>query len=64
MKSDLIDLEVFIHHETDLAVLVSLDADSEKIWLPKSRIEINGRRGGRIADITLPERLAIEKGIV
>ncbi len=69
-RSDLIDLALVIHHETrpgeaDLgAVLVSETGDRRKaVWLPKEAIEIE-RKGGVTVVVTLPERLAIEKGLV
>lgn len=69
-KSNLIDIEVVIHHETkpnepdEGAVLVSLDGDSNKAkWVPKSAAEIE-RKERRRAILTMPEALAIEKGLV
>lgn len=76
--SDLCDLNVALHHETKMAVLVSKDGDETKSsWVPKSRIEmehlasqLQGRRkDGRPARwpmiaITLPEGLANEKGLL
>lgn len=58
----LTDIEVRIHHTTDKAVLVSTD-DETKVWLPLSTVEIEWKKGG-LAIITLPERLAIDKGLV
>lgn len=69
MRSDLIDLAVVIHHETkpgranEGAILVSDDGDRTKaVWLPKSAVEIERRNDATI--LTLPERLAIDKGLV
>lgn len=62
-RSELIDLEVFIHHETEKAILVSTAGGDEEVWLPKSQVEINDR-GRLTAEITLPESLPIEKGLV
>lgn len=63
MKSDLIDLELYELHRTDEAILVSIERD-KKTWLPLSAVEIEetGKRGMVI--VTLPERLAIDKGLV
>ena len=65
----LIDIEVWLQHETEKAVLVD-HGGKEKVWLPKSRIEMElcddqkyTRKHGRYT-ITLPERLAIEKEMV
>jgi hypothetical protein len=53
----LFDFEATLKHETDNAFLVS---DGEKdYWLPKSMTENN-----RDGTFTIPEWLAIEKGIV
>lgn len=62
-RSDLVDIEVTIHAETDRAILVSEVGGDEKIWLPKSQIEINDRSGD-LAEISLPGWLANEKDLV
>lgn len=66
MKSNLTDVEVMIHHATDKAVLVSADDNRDAaVWLPKSQIELEEKPiAGRAQIITLPENLAIEKGLV
>ena len=66
MKSDLIDLELHVHHRTGKAVRVSADGNSAAaVWLPLSAIEISMRRGSSThADVTLPEQLAYEKGLI
>lgn len=66
MKSDLIDIAGVIHAETDKAVLFSDTAHREDAkWLPKSQIEIEADGGRRnFVTVTMPERLAIEKGLV
>ena len=55
---------VFIHHETDKALLLSTDNDKESAqWLPKSQIkdiEETGKIGQR--EITLPEWKVAELG--
>lgn len=63
-KSDLIDATMQLHHATDKAVLVSDDGDRDNaVWVPLSQCKIEtGKRG--IVTITLPEWLAIEKGLV
>jgi hypothetical protein len=82
--SDLLDLTMTLHHQTDGAVLVSETGEEKKaVWLPKSKIEIeffgafietgktvNGvMRSGQVVMlpmivVTLPEWLAIDKGLV
>jgi hypothetical protein len=78
MKSDLIDLMLAQHHKTKLAILVSeLGEEAKAVWLPLSVIEIEESRktatgtlkGGQrvtlpLITVTMPERLAIEKGLV
>lgn len=74
MKSDLIDLALIYQTETPLAAcfheeesgpLFGGAAKPRDVWLPLSRIEIEGdRKRGAVVTVTLPERLAIEKGLV
>lgn len=64
MKSDLVDLTMVLHHETERAILVSDDGDRRKaVWLPRSMIEIERKPRG-IVVVTLPERLALDKGLI
>lgn len=58
MKSDLIDIDAIIKHETDKAYLLDFGG-SKPEWVPKSRVQNNG--DGTFA---MPEKLAIEKGMV
>lgn len=63
-KSDLVDLTMQLHVETAKAVLVSDDGEKQNaVWLPLSQIEIEKQRNG-VVIVTLPEWLAIEKGLV
>lgn len=67
MPRDLVDIEVRVvrDNDRDMAILVQLDADSPKIWLPRSAIEIEYRRGSTtVATVTLLEILAIDKGLI
>jgi len=64
MRSDLYDIEMQLHHETGKAVLVSDDGDRDNaVWLPKASIEIEPKSKGVIV-VTLPEWLAVEKGLL
>lgn len=64
MKSDLIDVTVQLHFMTDRAIRVSDDGDSEKaVWIPLSQCEVLKRPNG-IAIVTLPEWMALEKGLI
>ncbi|MFN8682800.1 hypothetical protein ACDP63_16900 [Paracoccus sp. P2] len=63
MKSDLVDLTLQIHARTERAILVSDDGDREKaVWLPLPHIEVAPR--GRHHVVTMPEWLAIDRGLV
>lgn len=63
-RASLIDLQLRLHAETERAILVSDDGDREKaVWLPLSQIEVN-RRDGAVIDVTAPEWLATEKGLI
>lgn len=75
MKSDLTDLTLALHHETSAAILVSETGDERRVkWLPKSKVEIEpngqfvqaqiGARKYPVVTVTLPEWLAIDKGLV
>lgn len=62
-KSNLIDVAVQLHHETEKAWLVSDNGERESaIWIPKSQAEIEPK--GKAYILTLPEWLAIEKALV
>lgn len=64
MRSDLVDLLLIKVHETDKAVLFKeSDGDEDGVWLPKSSIEVQHKRGN-IYEVTLPEYLAHEKGLI
>lgn len=62
-QSDLIDITVTIIHQTDLAVKVD-HGGKEPTWLPRSAIEIEKNDDGKTWTVTLPERLAEEKGMI
>ena len=65
--SDLVDIDVRLHHETHgprSAWLVSTDGKIQNaVWVPKSQAELEpGVKG--MAVLTCPEWLAIDKGLV
>ncbi len=78
MKSDLVDLMLAKHTQTDKDILVSETGEEARaVWLPLSRVEIEEARntakgklnGGRTVTlpmivVTMPEGLAMEKGLV
>lgn len=64
-KKELVDLELWLHHETAGAYLVSELGDSDdSVWLPKSQCEKYERKNGEIWEFSLPEWLAKEKGLI
>lgn len=74
-RSDLIDLDVTVHHETTKmdgdedrgAWLVSTTVSSpKKIWVPKSMCEVSDQKPApsKAATMTLPESVASEKGLI
>jgi hypothetical protein len=66
MKSSLYDIEVYIHHQTEKAWLVSLEGET-KVWIPKSQGEMEQKLTSGLHPVwilTAPEPLLIEKGLV
>lgn len=64
-KRQLVDFTLKLHAETSLALKVSKDDDAANaVWIPISQIEINERSPGQTLEVTMPEWLAIEKGLV
>jgi len=68
-RSGLIDITLIIHHETSPwsadngAILASDDGNKARaVWLPKCAIEIERKHGHAI--VTMPERLAKDKGLI
>ena len=60
-----IEVYVYVVRITDKAVLVKDDPWGEyEAWLPKSQIYCDDIRPGKDAEITMPEWLAVEKGLV
>ena len=69
MRNELVDLALFIIHETDAAWRVSdTGKDADGVWLPKSQVEVEfdkaPKAGVRAAVVTLPTWLAQEKELV
>lgn len=63
-RSDLVDLTMQLHHETDKAILVSDDGDVDRaVWLAKSVVEFEHKKGN-LVEVTLPEWLAMEKRLI
>ena len=66
MKSNVIDVQVMLHHRTDKAALVSDDGDRDNaVWLPFSQIELDDdAMPGQTVEIVVPEWLAADKGLI
>ena len=64
MRSNVIDITVQKLHETDRAVLVTDSIPEKGVWLSKSLIEIEASSTGGLYEVTLPEWLAQEKGLI
>ena len=58
MKSNLIDIDVEVVHRTEKAVLVHTGIKEQAVWIPKSAAEFDD------GVLTLPEPLALEKGLI
>lgn len=56
MKSNLVDIEAKLHHQTDKAYLFDFGL-KEKVWIPKASCEWDGKT------VTMPESVAVEKGL-
>lgn len=64
MTCEVIDITVQVHAKTDRAILVSDDGEkANAVWLPLSQVEVEMKQGGT-AEITLPEWLALDKGLI
>ena len=64
MKSSVVDIDVKVHARTDRGIRVSTTGQQiDAEWLPLSQIEVEIKDGG-LAVITLPEWLALDKGLI
>ena len=62
-RTNLHDLRLFFHAETENAIRVSHDGDdTTAIWLPKSQVEYQMRTPSTVI-VTAPEWLVIDKGL-
>lgn len=64
MKSNLIDIDVEVTARTEKAVLAHTGIKEKAVWLPLSQIEIEKSGFDGIETVTLPEWLALEKGLI
>lgn len=68
-RNELVDLALYVHHETDAAYRVSDDGkDANAVWLPKSQIELvpdgQPKPGAYTAVVTMPVWLAQDKELI
>lgn len=64
-KSDLVDVAMVRHAETQKAILASETAHrADAVWLPKSFIEVENDGHRNFVTVTMPEWLAKEKGLI
>ncbi len=66
-NNDLCELSLMFLHETDAAWLVSETGFKEDaVWLPKSQCGIDNPdpESGEICEFSVPEWLALEKGLI
>lgn len=66
MKSNELELKVFVHRETDAAWQVSDTSElKDAVWLPKSQADDGGdAKCGAVCEFLVPEWLALEKGLI
>jgi hypothetical protein len=63
-KSDLVEVDAVLHHETGKAFLVSTDGNRDNAeWLPKSQCQEVERRK-RSIKLEMPEWLAADRGLI
>ncbi|MGH7747901.1 MAG: hypothetical protein ACREQ5_24540 [Candidatus Dormibacteria bacterium] len=65
--SDLVDVVADWVTQTDKAILIAMPDEAfgrRKFWLPKSQCEFERDFAKGSVTVTLPERLALEKGLV
>ena len=64
MSREMVEIDVEVEARTAKAMLVHTGNKGEVAWLPLSQIELRPSGSGGIYTVTLPERVAIEKGLV
>ena len=62
--SEIVDVEMQLHHETPKAILCSTNGDRGKaVWLAKSLVEYVTQHHNVIT-VTMPQWVAFEKGLI
>lgn len=61
---EIVDITARKMAETDLAILVTTGNSEDAVWLPKSQIEMeNAETVGHVI-VSVPEWLAMDKGLI
>ena len=61
----IVEVTVQLHAESEKAVRVSNDGESKSaVWIPKSQIEAQQDLGNGVIELSLPEWLALDKGLI
>lgn len=64
-KSNLEDIDVWVHVVTEKAVLVSdTGEEDDAIWLPKSQVQLEDEVVGAQTRLTAPEWLLQDRGLI
>jgi hypothetical protein len=64
--SEVVDIELYLHHETPAAILVSpnnVRGSPKNVWLAKRLVEYEMKKGN-VVKVTMPVWLATEKELV
>lgn len=64
MKTNVIDIDGAVEARTEKAILFHEGDKSKAVWLARSQIEIEETGVAGIVTVTLPEWLALEKGLI
>lgn len=64
MKSNVIDIDGAVEAETEKAVLFHDGDKTKAVWLARSQVEIEETGFAGVVTVTLPEWLALEKGLI
>lgn len=59
-KHDILTLQATLEHQTQAAYLLLVEGCDEAVWLPKSAVEYDAAN----EELQIPERLALEKGLI
>lgn len=64
-RREQVEIKLELHRETEKAILVSDDGDRDNaVWLPVSQITMRPVGDGEIVVVTMPEWLALDKGLI